>query len=112
MAAAMLMQSVDQVSRSMTCSLSQEESHQVHSQQLANASVLSNAVPAFTLHLSLTGWFWVEMERAQTGLDEHEPLPPSSAPPISAGSFFKEALPIVLTGSSMNPFFTQATYWR
>jgi signal peptidase I len=104
MAAAMLMQSVDQDSRSMTCSLSREESHQVHSQQLANVSALSNAVSAFILHLSLTGWFWVEMERALGGLEKEEQLSPSPAPPISAGSFFGGSLPVVLTGNSMSPF--------
>jgi signal peptidase I len=103
-AAAMLMQSVEQVSRSMTYRLSPEESRMVHSQQLSNVSALASAVPAFTLHLSLTGRFWVEMERALGGLENEEQLSPSPAPPISTGSFFGGSLPVVLTGNSMNPF--------
>lgn len=63
-AAAMLMQSVEQVSRSMIYRRSPEESRMVHSQQLVNVSALASAVPAFTPHLSLTGRFWVEMEHA------------------------------------------------
>ncbi len=106
-AAAMLMLSVEQVSRSMTYRLSPEEVHQVHSRQLTNVSALAKAVPAFILQLSLTGQFWVEMERALQGLqglDKQVVLHPSPAPPISAGSFFGGSLPIVLTGNSMNPF--------
>jgi hypothetical protein len=105
-AAAMLMQSVEQVSRSMTYRLSPEEVHLVHSRQLANVSALARAVPAFTLQLSLTGQFWVEMENVMQGLDSREELQPSQAPvlPVSVGSMFGDLLPIVLTGDSMNPF--------
>ncbi|MDD4650660.1 MAG: SynChlorMet cassette protein ScmC [Methanothrix sp.] len=101
---AMLMQSVEQVSRSMTHRLSLAEARMVHSQQLANVSVLANAVPAFILQLSLTGKFWVEMDRALRALDGQEPLLPSPAPSVSIDSLFGDLLPIVLTGSSMNPF--------
>ncbi len=105
---AMLMQSVEQVCRSMTYRLSSEEVHQVHRQQLANVSALAKAVPAFTLQLSLTGRFWEEMERALQGLDKQEDLPHSPPPPISVGSLFGDSLPIVLTGDSMNPFLRSA----
>jgi hypothetical protein len=103
-AAAMLMQSVEQVSRSITYCRSQEEVHQVHSQQLANVSALAKAVPAFTLQLSLTGRFWVEMESTMQGLGKQEPSQPLPTPPVSVASFFGDLQPIVLTGSSMNPF--------
>jgi signal peptidase I len=103
-ATAMLMQSVEQVSRSMTYRLSPDEVHQVHSQQFANVSALARAVPAFILQLSLTGQFWVEMEHALQSLGKQEPPQPSPVLPVSAGSFFGDLLPIVLTGNSMNPF--------
>jgi SynChlorMet cassette protein ScmC len=101
---AMLMQSVEQITRPMTWQLPPEEVHQIHRQQLANVADLAKAVPAFTLHLSLTGRFWDEMERTLKALKEPIDNRPSPAPPISTASILGDSLPVVLTGRSMMPF--------
>ena len=64
-ATAMLVQSAEQWAYScLTRGLSIKESRVLRQQSFDLLCALARAVPAFVLHLSLTGAFWVEIERA------------------------------------------------
>ena len=64
-ATTMLVQSAEQGAYfSLTRDLSIEESRVLRQQSFDLLCNLARAVPAFVLHLSLTGAFWVEIERA------------------------------------------------
>lgn len=64
-ATAMLVQSAEQAAYfSLTRGLSVEESRALRQQSFNLLCNLAQAMPTFVLHLSLTGAFWVEIERA------------------------------------------------
>lgn len=64
-ATAMLVQSAEQAAYfSLTRGLSIEESRALRQQSFDLLCALARAIPTFVLHLSLTGAFWVEIERA------------------------------------------------
>jgi hypothetical protein len=67
--AAMLMETVQHVSRSMTRYLAEDEVQALYREQLAAVEALARAIPAYTLHISLSGEFWKEIERV---LQDHE----------------------------------------
>jgi len=61
---AMLLESVEQACRPMARDLSEDQARGMHDEWLANARALMRTVPASLLHISLTGSFWQEIERA------------------------------------------------
>jgi SynChlorMet cassette protein ScmC len=111
-ATAMLMEAAQHVSSAMRHHLDSNQVHTLHREQLAAAEALARTVPAYILHISLTGAFWKEIERA---LQSSAPNPPRRAPrtthhasrftrPTTTESPRNDAsLYIAYTGPSMNP---------
>jgi hypothetical protein len=62
-AVARLASSAQQVSHLMTRGLKQKQRRALHLERFENVCRLAQAVPAYLLHVSLTGTFWQEMER-------------------------------------------------
>jgi SynChlorMet cassette protein ScmC len=62
-ATTMLMEAAQHVSSAMTRRLNLEHVHALHREQLAAAKALARAIPAYILHISLTGAFWEGIER-------------------------------------------------
>ena len=89
-AASMLMASAQQVTRNMTRKWSDDEIKALYSEHMAAAEALARSVPAYVLHISLTGTFWVELERVLRT-------------PQSAIRTPHSPLPVVYSGPSMNP---------
>jgi len=56
-----------QVSRMMSYGMNQDEKRELHLNRFDNICALVQAVPCYSLHLSLTGSFWNEIERVTTG---------------------------------------------
>lgn len=109
-ATAMLMEAVQHVSRPMMRRLREGEVQALHRGQLAAVEALARTIPAYTLHISLTGAFWEEIERVLKNL----PTGPQKTPgPIPDSRFARRAsiesllddgaLHVVYTGPSMNP---------
>ncbi|MBM4430179.1 MAG: SynChlorMet cassette protein ScmC [Chloroflexi bacterium] len=74
-----LAESVPQVAGSMMIHLDEAEERAIRQEWLASASALAPAIPAYRLHISLTGAFWQEIERVLPDL----PAPTLSAAPLS-----------------------------
>ena len=66
-AVSMLVECVRQASMFMPLGLYQEEVCQLHLERFNNLCALARVIPAYVLHISLTGTFWKEIEKA---LDE------------------------------------------
>jgi SynChlorMet cassette protein ScmC len=62
-----LVECVGQASTFMTPGLFKEELHALHLERFDNLCALARAVPAHLLHISLTGAFWQEIDRALWG---------------------------------------------
>jgi len=56
-----------QVSGMMSYGMNQDEKRELHLNRFDNICALVQAVPCYSLHLSLTGSFWDEIERVTTG---------------------------------------------
>ncbi len=69
-AASMLTESAQQIGHVMTRGMNAESARTIHMQRFENACALARAIPAHSLHLSLTGRFWHEMEQVMTGRDD------------------------------------------
>jgi hypothetical protein len=63
-AVSMLVECVGQVSMFMSPGLFQEEIRALHLERFNNLCALARVIPAHVLHISLTGAFWQEIERA------------------------------------------------
>jgi SynChlorMet cassette protein ScmC len=66
-AVVMLAECVDQTSMVMASGLGQEQIRALHLEQFNNVCALARVIPAHVLHISLTGAFWEEIERALEG---------------------------------------------
>jgi len=113
-ATAMLLETVQQASRALAHHLAEDEAQALHQEQLAAINALTQTCPAYLLHLSLTGSFWQEIERALQDQARRLPTPtpaPGEVSPLPArfqGAAAVEAEVtgdsfIVYTGNSMNP---------
>ncbi len=106
-AIAMLMESVQQVSRPMTRELNELEIHALHREQLAAAGRVTRAIPIYMLHISLNGNFWKEIERVTSDVIERPaPIPQRPAFTTAAPAFEKSpghpVQRVMYTGPSMN----------
>jgi hypothetical protein len=108
-ATAMLMETVQHVSRPMTHHLSDDETQALYQEQLAAVEALAQAIPAYTLHISLSGKFWKEIERVLVKdegrrqlKDEGRRMKDETSSFIPHPSSF-----VVYTGPSMNPTLRQ-----
>jgi len=63
-AVSMLVECVGHVSTFMTVSLIKEELRAMHLERFENLCTLARVIPVYTLHISLTGSFWQEIEQA------------------------------------------------
>jgi len=63
----MLVECVRQASTSMTSGLGKEELRALHLEQFNNLCALARVIPVHVLHISLTGAFWQEMDKALFG---------------------------------------------
>ncbi len=88
------------------------DAKEIYALELRAAERLAGAIPVHLLHISLTGKFWEEIERALPGIipghvREDQVLPgqeevhPSN--PVSSRIFGPGHIPILYTGPSMNP---------
>ena len=92
----MLMESTQQISWIITAGHPDDEVLTIHAEQLAAAEGLAQTVPAYMLHISLTGAFWKELEK---GLFEK-----NSKYSIRPTRMERDcSITVVFTGSSMNP---------
>jgi len=66
-AVSMLVECVGQASMVMASGLDQEELRTLHLERFNNLCALARVTPAHMLHISLTGAFWQEIERALEG---------------------------------------------
>jgi SynChlorMet cassette protein ScmC len=107
---AMLMEAVQHVSRAMTRHLDQKQVHTLHREQLAAARALAQAIPAYILHISLTGAFWEKIERVLQ--DDAHPShhtarithrTPHFTQRADAGPIYDDSIHVAYTGPSMNP---------
>jgi signal peptidase I len=107
-AIAMLMESVQQVSRTMTRTLKEPEIRALHREQLAAASRVARTIPIYMLHISLNGNFWKEIERVASDVIER-PAPIQPRPVFTTAALEFEKSPghplqyVMYTGPSMNP---------
>lgn len=113
-AAACLLETVRHVSRPMTQRLPADQIRALHKKEFANAQALLNKIPAYTLHLSLTGAFWEKIEAvlASDGIATPARLKRTPGPRqnngVSSGSSATEnVLMVNYTGPSMNPTLRQ-----
>jgi SynChlorMet cassette protein ScmC len=63
-AVSLLVESAKQSSMIMACGLGMEDARALHLERFYNLCVLARVVPAHLLHISLTGAYWREIERA------------------------------------------------
>ena len=96
-AASMLMASAQQVTRSMTRKWSDDEIQALYAEQMAAIDLLVRAVPAYILHISLTGTFWNELEKVL-----HKPRT-LNLEPRTLNLDPRTPIPVVYSGPSMNP---------
>lgn len=61
-----LLETARHVSRLITKNLPPEQTHEVHRKEWLNTKDVVRAIPAYTLHLSLTGTFWKNIEEILT----------------------------------------------
>ena len=66
-AVSLLVECVGQVSASMAPGLCKEELHALNLERFDNLCALARAIPVHMLHISLTGAFWQEIDRARAG---------------------------------------------
>jgi hypothetical protein len=66
-AVSMLVEGVRQASMFMPVGLFKEEIHALHLERFNNLCALARVIPAHVLHISLTGAFWQEIEKALEG---------------------------------------------
>jgi signal peptidase I len=95
---AMLMESTNQISRTITLKLPDTEVQAIHVEQMNASEVLAKAVRAYMLHISLTGMFWKELERVLLAETSHtfiRAIRAENDAPIT----------VVFTGVSMKPTF-------
>jgi SynChlorMet cassette protein ScmC len=64
-----LFETIQQVSRLMTRNLADDEIREIHKMEFAAAKLIALSIPAYTLHLSLTGSFWETIEQNLTSPD-------------------------------------------
>jgi hypothetical protein len=107
-AIAMLMESVQQVSRSMTRKLKESEVHAFHREQLAAASRVAHAIPIYMLHINLKGNFWKEIERVTSEMFERPAFTPQGPAFTTTAPEFEKSpgncvQRVMYTGPSMNP---------
>ncbi|MBU0491067.1 MAG: SynChlorMet cassette protein ScmC [Chloroflexi bacterium] len=80
-ATAMLLETVQHVSRPMTRHMPDDKVQALYQEQLAAVEDLARAIPAYTLHISLTGQFWKELElvlaSTETTIIDREATTPS-----------------------------------
>ena len=88
------------------------DAKEIYSLEIRAAERLVRSVPVLLLHISLTGTFWEEIEKALSGMaspssregtdlpkkEEHLP-----SPSVSSRIFSPGHIPILYTGPSMNP---------
>ena len=109
-AIAMLMESVQQVSRPMTRKLKEPEVHTLYREQLAAASRVVRVVPIYMLHINLNGNFWKEIERVTSDMVKRPAHIPQHPVFTTAGPEFEKSPDpghwkqrVMYTGPSMNP---------
>jgi signal peptidase I len=113
-AATFLLETIQHVSRSMTLGLPSDQIREIHRQEYLNAEALVRAVPAYTLHLSLTGAFWEKIEEVivnnppglsqpQEHLSFSEDFSGSSKSSSRAVRDDDSLMIVSYTGPSMNP---------
>jgi SynChlorMet cassette protein ScmC len=66
-AVSLLVECVGQASTSMAPGLGKEELHAMHLERFDNLCALARIIPVHVLHISLTGAFWQEINRALEG---------------------------------------------
>ena len=109
-----LTETVQHVSLIMARDLPDDQAQSLHEEQLAAAETLIHAVPSYSLHLSLTGTFWKNIEERLTPGTNTEALQPGHPPAISGREKLKKnrlqsflvddgILIVSYSGSSMNP---------
>ena len=108
----MLMEVAQHVSHTMTRRLNPARTHALHREQLAAVEALARSIPAYVLHISLSGTFWEEIEQA---LQNNEKYPTRHvshithcvsrfAQPTPTDSLFADApILVAYSGPSMNP---------
>jgi SynChlorMet cassette protein ScmC len=92
----MLMESTNQISRIITYKLLDDEVQSLHIEQMAASEVLATTVPAYMLHISLTGMFWKDLENELLAEISHTSISPVPAEKDST-------ITVVFTGTSMEP---------
>lgn len=111
-ATTMLMEAVQHVSGTLTRHLQDKEIQDLYKEQLMAVETLAKAVPAYTLHISLTGKFWKEIEKVLQAdvIHKIKPLPQNlpSLPsekdhPTVEAMLHESLLYIAYIGPSMNP---------
>lgn len=113
-AVAFLMETVQQVSFLMTQDLPLAQAQLLLQKQLAAVEELVRTIPAFTLHLSLTGPFWDRIAETLTRLASSDFPRPRHIPPLGSirktettappqSLFEQDTLAVAYSGSSMNP---------
>jgi len=111
-ATTMLMEVVQHVSGTLTRHLQDEEIQDLYKEQLMAVETLAKAVPAYNLHISLTGEFWKEIERVLQAdkTNTNRPDPHISNPSFKSKEQTSiepirgdDISYIVYTGPSMNP---------
>ena len=66
-AVSLLIECAGQVSTRMAPGLFKEELHALHLERFDNLCALTRIIPAYVLHISLTGAFWQEIDQALEG---------------------------------------------
>ena len=74
-ATAMLMEVISHLNYPITRRMSTQEAQSLRRTQFSNAEKLADETPAYTLHISLTGAFWEEIERVLPSLVPKQELP-------------------------------------
>lgn len=113
-AVAFLMETVQQASFLMTQDLSAELAQALLKKQLTAAEELVRTIPAFTLHLSLTGSFWDRIAETQARVSAASfpraghifspgAIQKTETTASSSSLFARNTLAVAYSGSSMNP---------
>lgn len=89
-----LIETIQQVSKLMTRNLSSDEIQKIHKMELAIANSISFSIPTYTLHFSLNGSFWDEIEKY---------LIKSDFSRLKAKPSSSNLMTVSYSGPSMNP---------
>jgi hypothetical protein len=112
---AMLMESAKQATQTVARSRSPEEACEFHNQQLEVVTAMASQIPAYLLHLSLTGEFWRHIEEVLSNENDRHAgewkthttpgiVEPQLAPQRTHGDLIKnDPIPVIYRGPSMNP---------